>query len=267
MGWIKWFLVFAAIGYAGLVVLLYVTQRSLIYHPDRTRLSPQEAGLPAADEVVLDTSDGEKVIVWHVPPGPGRKLVVYFHGNAEILPWRVERHRALIADGTGLVALSYRGYAGSTGSPSEEGLARDAIAAYRFAAARYAANRITLWGHSLGSGVAVRLAAEQPVARLILEAPFASAVDIAAAMFPFAPVRLLMRDQFRSDARIGRVAAPVLIMHGVRDQVIPIAAGERLYGLVRAPKRLVRFPAGDHDNLDEFGAVAVVHEFLEAAIE
>jgi fermentation-respiration switch protein FrsA (DUF1100 family) len=267
MAGLKWFVVFAVACYAGLVALLYLAQRSLLYHPDRSHVSPPAAGLPQAEEVALDTSDGEKLIAWHVAPKPGKAIVLYFHGNAEIVPWRADRHRALIADGTGLLALSYRGYSASTGSPSEEGLARDAMAAYGFAAARYGAERIALWGHSLGSGVAVRLASEQRIAKLVLEAPFSSAVDVAAATFPFAPVRLLMRDQFRSDQRIARVTAPVLVLHGERDTVIPIASGERLYGLIRGPKRFVRFPAGDHVNLDDFDAVGVVHAFLAEAVE
>jgi len=243
-------------------VLLYLAQRSLLYHPDRTHISPAAAGLPEAEEVVLGTSDGERVIAWHVAPRPDKPIVIYFHGNAEIVPWRAPRFRALIADGTGLLALSYRGYSRSTGSPTEEGLARDAAAAHAFAKARYAVDRIALWGHSLGSGVAVRLASEHGIAKLVLEAPFSSAVDIAAAMFPFAPVRLLMHDQFRSDERIVRVTAPVLVLHGEGDGVIPITSGERLYGLIRAPKRLVRFPDGDHVNLDDFGAVGIVQAFL-----
>jgi len=264
---LKWVLIFAVTAYAGLVALLYLAQRSFLYHPDRAHMSPAAAGLPAAEEVALDTSDDAKVIAWHVAPAPGKAIVIYFHGNAEIVPWRAPRYRALTADGTGLLALSYRGYSRSTGRPTEEGLARDALAAYAFAGARYAADRIALWGHSLGSGVAVRLASERRIAKLVLEAPFSSAVDIAAAMFPISPVRLLMLDQFRSDERIAGVTAPVLVMHGARDRVIPIASGERLYGLIRAPKRFVRFPDGDHVNLDDFDAVGVVQKFLAETIE
>src|SRR5262249_21339625 len=153
---------------------------------------PAAAGLPAAEEVVLTTTDGERVIAWHVPPRGEQPVVLYFHGNGEIVAWRVERHRKIVADGTGLLALSYRGYAGSTGEPTEEGLHRDALAAYEFAAARYPADRIVLWGHSLGSGVAVRLAAARRIGKLVLEAPFTSTADVAAMRFPFVPVRLLM---------------------------------------------------------------------------
>src|SRR6185369_4181227 len=105
---LKWVLVVAA-GYGCLVALLFFVQRSMMYFPVRTHVTPVQAGLPEASEVVLDTADGEKVLTWHVAPKPGKALVIYFHGNAEIVPWRAERYRALIADGTGLLAVSYRG--------------------------------------------------------------------------------------------------------------------------------------------------------------
>ena len=121
----------------------------------------------------------------------------------------------------------------------------DAEAAYAFAAARYPPERIALWGESLGSGVAVALAAEKPVGWVVLEAGFRSAADVGAGVYWYVPVRLLMKDQFRSDLRIGKVTAPVLMLHGDRDNIIPIALGERLYALINAPKRFVRFPAAD----------------------
>ena len=123
------------------------------------------------------------------------------------------------------MALSYRGYAGSTGRPTEAGLIADARAAYDFAVKRYGAERIVLWGESLGTGVSLALAAERPVARVVLEAPFLSAVDIAAGVYPYVPVRWLMKDQFRSDLRVAKVTAPVLVLHGDRDNVVPISSG------------------------------------------
>jgi uncharacterized protein len=249
-------------GYAGVVLLLYLLQRRLLFLPTTERITPQAAGFAAAREVSLMTSDGERVLAWYVAPQPGSPLVIYFHGNAEILGANVQRHRHLVADGTGLIALSYRGYGGSSGQPSEAGLHRDADAAYTFAAAQVRCDRIVLWGHSLGSGVAVRLAAKRAIAGLILEAPYTSAADIAAMRFWFVPVRLLMKDPFHSDQHIADVTAPVLVLHGARDDVIPLAVGERLYALIRAPKRFVRFAQGGHVDLDACGALAVVRDFL-----
>jgi len=258
---VKWILIFVLVGYGGFVALLYVVQRSLQYFPETFRTPPAAAGFPEAEEVVLDTADGERVIVWHVPPRGDKPVVLYFHGNGASLRWRVERFRELTADGTGLVALSYRGYGGSSGSPSEAGFIADANAAYAFAVARYPAERIVLWGESLGTGVAVALAAERPVGHVVLESPFTSAADVGAERYWFAPVRLLMKDQFRSDLRIGKVTAPVLVLHGDRDHVVPFAFGERLYALITAPKRFVRFPGLGHNDLGA-QAVAAAKAFL-----
>jgi len=251
---LKWLIAAVVVLYAGFVELLYVTQRSLQYFPERRRTAPRAVDLPEAEEVVLDTADGERVIVWHVQPRQGRPVFLYFHGNGGSLRWRDERFRALIDDGSGLVALSYRGYGGSSGRPTERGLIEDAAAAYAFATARYPAERIVLWGESLGSALALAVAAEKPVGRLVLEAPFTSAVDVGAKHYWFVPVRLFMKDQFRSDLRAGKVTAPVLVVHGENDTTVPVTLGERLYGLIRAPKRFVRIAGAGHNDL---GAQAV----------
>src|SRR5688572_10239706 len=242
-GW-KSFLIFLATGYLALVALMYVAQRALMYFPETFRTPPAEAGFPEAEEVVLDTADGERVIAWHAAPREDRTVTLYFHGNGGALRYRIDRFRALTAQGDGLIALSYRGYAGSTGAPTETGLINDARAVYDFAVARYPAERLVLWGESLGSGVAIALAAERKVARIVLEAPFLSAADIAAGAYPFVPVRWLMKDQFRSDLRVEKVTAPVLVLHGDRDAVVPIASGQALYQLIKSPKRFLRIPGG-----------------------
>jgi uncharacterized protein len=259
---VKWFLITLVVGYGAIAALAYFAQRSLMYFPERTRTAPAAARFPQAQEIELTTSDGERVIAWHVAPRGEKPVVLYFHGNGGALAWRAERFARIVADGTGLLALSYRGYGGSTGSPSEAGLLRDAEAIYAYAVARYPAERLVPYGESLGTGVAVALAAEHKVGKLILESPFTSAVDVGAAAYPFLPVRLLMHDTFRSDERIGKGTAPVLVLHGERDTVVPIRYGERLYGLISAPKKFVRFPEGQHSDLDSHGAQAAVREFL-----
>jgi uncharacterized protein len=129
--------------------LLYVGQRSLQYLPERRRTAPLAVDLPEAEEVVLDTAAGERVIVWHVPLREKLPLFLYFHGTGGSLRWRNKRFRALIPVGSGLIALSYRGNGGSTGRPIEKGLLADAATAYAFAVARYPAERIVLLGESL----------------------------------------------------------------------------------------------------------------------
>ena len=251
MALLKWTLIVLLVGYVGVVAVLYFVQRALMYFPDAARISPAAAGLPGAEEILLETPDGEKLVAWHVPPRGERPVVLYLHGNGGALSHRAARFRLLTADGTGLVAVDYRGYGGSTGQPTEAGLSIDAATAYAFAVARYPTARIAVWGKSLGTGVAATaLAAERTIGRLVLEAPFTSAVDLAAQRYPFVPVRWLMKDQFRSDLHIPAVTAPLMVLHGARDPVVPIEYGERLFGLACEPKRFVRFAEGEHEDLD-----------------
>jgi fermentation-respiration switch protein FrsA (DUF1100 family) len=262
MSWLKWFFIAAVLGYGGLLALMYVFQRSLLYFPDPVHRLPAPSGLPKAQEVTLQSDDGERLVAWYVPARDGKKLVLYFQGNSGGLDLRAERFTWLTADGTGLLALFYRGYGGSSGTPTEDGLIRDARAAYDFAAAQAPANHIVLFGESLGSGVAVALGAEPKIGGMILDAPFTATEDVAASAYPFVPVRRLMKDTFHSDRRIGRVMAPLLVLHGEQDNVVPIRFGERLFALANEPKRMARFPQGGHVNLDGFGAPKAIKEFL-----
>ena len=262
MAIVKWTFIVAASGYLALAALMYFAQRSLMYFPERVRTAPAAAGFPEAQEVWLDTADGERVIAWHVPPRGDSPVVIYFHGNGGSIRLRVDRFQRLVAAGVGLLGVSYRGYGGSTGSPSEAGLIADAEAAYTFAAARTSASQIVAFGESLGTGVAIALAATHRLGGVILQAPFTSAADIGARVYWFLPVRLLMKDAFRSDLRIAKVTAPLLVMHGERDTVVPIAFGERLFALANEPKRFVRFAEGAHHDLDQYGALEAVRTFI-----
>ncbi len=259
---LKWLLIAGVVAYGGVLVLMYVFQRRLMYFPDAVRTLPAAVGLPQAQELHLESIDGERLVAWHVPPRGERSVLLYLHGNAGALNLRAGRFQWLVSDGDGLIALSYRGFGGSSGEPSEQGLINDALAAYEFAAARYPARRIVLWGESLGTAVAIALAAQREVGGVILDAPFTSIADVGAAAYPFAPVRWLIKDTFRSDLRIGKVTAPILVLHGEGDRIVPIRFGERLYALANEPKRMVRFPQGGHVDLDDHGAVDVVRQFV-----
>jgi fermentation-respiration switch protein FrsA (DUF1100 family) len=261
MGVLKWAIGIGAC-YVAVVAAMYFAQRSLLYFPDRVRRPPASVGLSDTEEVSLESADGERLLAWHTPSRAGRPLVIYFQGNGGGLDLRAGRFRALAAQGIGFLALNYRGYGGSTGTPTERGLLLDAQAAYAFAAAHQGAEHIVLWGESLGTGVAVATAARDPVARIVLESPYTSIADVAAAAYWYLPVRPLLKDQFRADALIGRVTAPVLVVQGGRDEVIPIGIGERLYAMIRSPKRLLRLPDAGHNDHDAHGALAKVLPFV-----
>lgn len=262
MATLKSVLLVALVCYVGLVVVMYLAQRKLMYFPYAARMAPADADFPQAREVDLTAADGVRILAWTVPPKPGKPVVLYLHGNGGSVAHRVPRFRKLVDDGTGLVALSYRGYGGSDGKPTEDGLIADGRAAYDFARATWPDAKIVLWGESLGTGVAVALAGEKDVAAVILEAPFTSTADVAFSAYPFIPVRLLMKDQFRSDNRIGKVKAPVLVMHGARDRIVPFRMGEQLFALANEPKQFVRFADGGHEDLDRYDHLAAARKFI-----
>jgi fermentation-respiration switch protein FrsA (DUF1100 family) len=259
----KWTGFAALVCYAAVCAVMYAAQRTLVFPKLANHVTAADAGFPEAQEVELHTSDGERLVAWYVAPKAGKPLFIYFHGNGDTLNWRVGRDRSLIADGSGLLAVSYRGYEGSTGSPSEDGLHLDAEAAYAFAIDhRIAPDNIVVWGHSLGTGVAVWLAAERTIKALVLEAPYTSIADVAAMNYPFLPVRWLLKDQFHSDWHIGDVTAPVLVFHGDKDDTVPISFGQRLFSLIKAPKCFIRFPLGGHVDLDDGKILTSIRDFL-----
>ena len=251
--------------YALAVVGMAVFQRRFLYFPDPRLTPPDEAGLSGLEELRLMTQDGETLVAWFLSPRDGYPLILYFHGNGGALADRVLRFRAFALSGYGFLAISYRGYGGSTGSPTQTGLMCDGEAAYREARARgYDGSRIVLMGESLGTGVATALAATHKAAALVLDSPFSSAVDAAAAHYPMFPVRWLMLDQFRSDLAIGDVHMAVLIIHGDADRVIPQYSAKRLFELANEPKTFMSVAGGEHLVLGLPDVFARVREWIDA---
>jgi fermentation-respiration switch protein FrsA (DUF1100 family) len=257
-------LALACAGYLFLVGLLYVRQAAYLYPPTSEPIPAGEARRAGFEEVTIETEDGVRLYAWWKAPQPGKALILYFHGNGGNLLNRADRARVLTQDGRGLLLLSYRGYSGALGKPSEEGLRRDARAAWRHLAS-YQPQRIVLYGESLGSGVAVRLASEVRVGGVVLDAPFTSVPDVARPFFWFLPVDLLVRDQYRSIDRIAAIEAPLLVLHGEADTLIPVDLGRRLFAAAREPKRLVTLPGVDHVSVLEAGGLAHVRAFLSEA--
>jgi fermentation-respiration switch protein FrsA (DUF1100 family) len=248
------------------LVLVALGQRKILYFPYGAEVAPASVGLGEAEVLHLTTEDDETLLAWFIAPKPGRSLILYFHGNANGLADRGERFRVLTAQGDGLLAVEYRGYPGSTGRPTETGLLRDGEAAYlRALALGVPASRIVAMGESLGSGVAVDLAARRKVGALVLDSPYSSIADVAAARFWMFPARLLLQDQFHSDEKIHRVSAPVLMVHGTADRNVPLRFGERLFALARSPKRLIPVVGAGHLAMGE--KLADVLAWIDQAVE
>jgi fermentation-respiration switch protein FrsA (DUF1100 family) len=247
--WIKLALGLVAV-YAAVGLVAYLGQRKLMYFPDRERTLPAEVGLSGVAERTIVTPDGHHIIAWYGKALPGKPTLLYFHGNGGSLRVRAPRVARFMNEGWGVYMMTYRGYGGSTGSPSEIANVADARLAYEALLREGAApSSVIVYGESLGSGVAVRIAAELPVAGVILDAPYTSIVDVAAQSYPFLPVRLLLIDRYDSKRYIGAIKAPLLILHGAHDNVVPVEMGRELAKLAPEPKRLVVFPNGYHSDL------------------
>jgi uncharacterized protein len=258
------FLGCALAAYGGIVGGLYQFQRRLLFRPNRTRPRLEDLELLGVREVVLTTSDGLSLFSWYLPPGSGRPVIAYFHGNGGHIGYRAERLRRFARDGYGVLLAEYRGYASNPGAPCEAGLYADAEAAIDFLGRQaITPNRIMLWGESLGSGLAVYLATRHAVAGVILEAAFTSIAAAAQHRYPFVPVRRLVRDRFDSLSRIGRVRAPLLVLHGERDMVVPVRHGRVLLEAASAPKEGWFAPGAGHQNLAQFGALDAAIAFIE----
>lgn len=255
-------------GYLVLVTGLYLGQRRLLYLPDRSIPSRTASGVPEMSEVRLQTDDGFDLLAWYRPAAPRRATIVYLHGNGGHIGYRGERVRPFIDAGFGVLLVEYRGYGGNPGRPSEQGLMADARAALAFLdTAGVSQTATVLYGESLGSTVAVAIAAEQaaagqPVAALVLEAPLSSVSDVAAHHYPWVPVRWLLKDRFEAVARISSVGAPVLIIHGEADGIVPICYGRALFGAAREPKEAAWIRGGGHEDLAEFDLHSIVFDFL-----
>nr|WP_255608180.1 alpha/beta hydrolase [Methylosinus sp. Sm6] len=261
-------LVLVVAAYLAATAALALFQRRLQYSPDARHASPREAGLDGVEELCVSTDDGETLVAWTAPARDGRPFILYFHGNSGALIDRAPRFRGFQQRGYGFLAVAYRGYGGSTGAPTQDGLMRDAEAAYRASLARGAdARRLVLIGESLGSGVATALAATHAAAALALDSPFSSAVDVAEARYGLIPVRWLMADQFRSDLAIRDVRVPLLVAHGDLDTVVPMRLGRRLFELANEPKTFLLAPGAGHLVLGREEITPRLFAWIDATLE
>lgn len=217
-----------------------IAQRSFLYHPAPDWLDPNDHGLPNASAISQTMRDGVTLRGWGIQPTQDDTPVyLYFHGNADGLNERATRFGYLAATGAGVIAFSYRGYGGSGGEPTEALLYSDAREIYDALTKAYPESRIILFGESLGTGVALELATHVNPAGIILDSPYLSVVERAYAAYPWLPVSILLQDQFRSDQFIRDVSAPILILHGTKDDVIPPSDSEQLSQLAK-PDQVTR---------------------------
>jgi hypothetical protein len=253
----------AAAVYLSVLVYFVWNERTILYRPNPLHVTPQYVGLDRVEEVRLKTSDGLTILAWVARPQAGAPMIAYFHGNGGSFQRLHTRITKLNSFGYGVAMLAYRGYSGSEGTPTEEGLYTDARTLMDWLNAQGYVNRdLVLYGQSLGTGVATKMAAERRVAAMVLEAPYTTVADVGAAQLPFLPVHWMMRDQFRSIDRIAQNQAPLLILHGEKDRLIPVSQARVLLAAANAPKQGFFAPRADHLDVHLHGSYPVLRAFL-----
>jgi fermentation-respiration switch protein FrsA (DUF1100 family) len=234
------------------MILLWAAQRRMIYFPFGDVPTAAQVGLPRAEAVAFPTDDGLLLNGWFVPAqAPGaRTTVIVFNGNAGNRALRADLAGRLAEEGFASLLFDYRGYGGNPGSPSEQGLVLDALAARRYVESRDDVDRrrLVYFGESLGTGVAVRLAAEHRPCALILRSPFTSLVDMARHHYPFLPVAWLLRDRFPSIDLISRIGCPLLVIAAGDDSIVPAVQSTRLFAAAAEPKRMLILEHMDHND-------------------
>ncbi len=241
-----------AVAWIAIAVLAWLFQRKLIYFPMSQTVPSVQSFVATAEDVIFQTEDEIELGGWYfgAQGGAGRATVLVFNGNAGDRSFRIPLALALAGEGYSVLLFDYRGFGGNGGRPSESGLMADARAARAYLAGRadVDADRMVYFGESLGSAVAVGLAAEHPPAGLILRSPFTSLPDVGQHHFRILPVRLLMKDRFASIDRIKSVSCPLLVVAGDADRIVPIRYSRRLFDAAREPKRLAVIGGADHND-------------------
>jgi len=250
--------------YLLMVGFVALMQRGMIYHPDTTRTRPDEAGLPEMVPVPLKTADGWISTSWYAPPKTaGRPTIVFFHGNSGTLADRAHKARAFLDAGFGVLLVEYRGYGGNAGRPSEQGLYADGEAAVGWLTAQgVPARRLVLYGESLGSGVAMEMAIRRQTMTLVLEAPFTALADLAPAYVLPPLAHLLTWDRYDNLIKAASLRMPLLVVHGDRDDVVPVAMGHAVLNAAGTAKEGLFLPAAGHNDLWEHGAGKRIIDFI-----
>jgi uncharacterized protein len=258
---------------AGLVVvtaLMLAFERRLIYFPSRTlEIEPSALGL-RHEEITLVAEDGVRLRAWLLPVAGARRTLLLFNGNAGNMGFRLDRARQMQRRlGVSLLLFDYRGYGRSEGRPDEQGTYRDGRAAwcYLVEERRLAPEQLVLFGESLGAAVAVQVALDRPAGALVLESAFTSIPEMARRAYPFLPpIGPLIRTRYATIAKVPRLRVPLLVIHGERDEIVPLSQGRRVFEAAGGPKRLLVIPGAGHDDVYVMGGEAywrTLREFVE----
>lgn len=267
MGMIK-FLTTASCGYALIVAIMFFMQRSLLYFPHTDLGPPASYGLSdAMEQLSLTTSDDVRVTAWYQPAQAGRPTLVHFHGNGGHLGFRASFFSEAVRRGYGVMALSYRGYGTSAGTPTEHGFYADAAAALDYLTAQGVIDDdIILYGESLGSGVAMHMGNGRAFQAIILQAPFTSVAARAAEIYWWLPVKWMIKDHYNSIGKVDNLHSPLLVLVAKNDHVIPPSHSEQLFEAASMRKEIRYFDDIGHNDFDPTASLDAMDAFLRSVI-
>ncbi len=248
---IKSILIIIPLIYLVIIVLIYINQRSMMYHPHKETHDLASYHLDKTSEITLITEDKIKLQAWVRKPDHGQEMVVFLHGNAGNLENRADKLKQLAEMGYGFIIPAWRGFGKSEGSPTEQGLYLDAEAAISYLKAQhYPLAQTIMIGESLGTGIATAMALKYKFKGLFLITPYTSIADRAAEIYPFMFAQYLTKDNFKVLANIAEINQPLLIIHGTKDVVVPYEHAERIFAKAKEPKKLITYPGIGHNNYD-----------------
>ncbi|OGC76865.1 MAG: hypothetical protein A2Z27_05965 [candidate division Zixibacteria bacterium RBG_16_50_21] len=236
------------------LAVLFLEPRMIFFPPKDYPLSPQQLSLKYS-EANIETADGETLRAWHFPCDTSRHTILFFHGNAENISSRLDFADRLLALGTSVLLLDYRGYGKSTGKPSEKGIYEDALAGYKYLTDSLSIrpDNIILWGSSIGAAAALDLATKVKVRGLILEGGFTSAREMSQEILPYIPLHWFASYKFDNLAKIPDLQVPVLIIHAEEDEIVPWQMGKALYDKANQPKYFYTVEGAGHNDTFERG--------------
>lgn len=251
------------VSYVIVLIALFLGQRDLVFKPRGDIDSPAHYGLQGYDEVILQTVDSLNLKAWYSKPEKSKKAILFFMGNADELSNYVMFFTQLRAADIAVLGVCYRGYCGNEGRPSEQGLYADVDAALEFLRKDFADEDIIAVGRSLGSGAAVNLAHKNSLGGIVLISPYTSLPNVAADIYWYMPVRWMMHDKFANIDKIAAVDAPVLIIHGDEDRLIPISHSIALNARIKSQKQLSIYKGATHNDINFTRVAEDIIEFTK----
>ncbi len=256
---------FVLLGYIVFCAFMYQKQRIIQYNPIQEKFSPEQTGIKNVEYAHVVTEDGLALEGWYVPAQEQQKTIVFFHGNGQIIGSSVIGPAFFLQYGYGVLFVEYRGYAGHQGQVTENGLYKDAYAFVQWLHEEQRVNfsDMIVYGESLGSALALKMAVEFDVSGVVLLASFSSILDIVSDVYWYLPVRLLLKDKFMNDELIQKVDEPILIVHGRKDKIVPFKYGKQLHAVANGNAQFISVDEGHHNNLYEFDVSNNIKKFLD----